>query len=75
MGDTGEAECVGRGDGRCPQGAVLTIDAGIGEYRCDDCRHYWGLDETEPGRRPEADDGPTRPWGDPDEAGHRGTAA
>ncbi|MFF6952842.1 hypothetical protein ACFZAD_29820 [Streptomyces iakyrus] len=54
---------------------MLTIEAGIGDYRCNDCRHYWGLDETEPDRRPEADDGLTRPLGDPDEAAHRGTAA
>jgi hypothetical protein len=53
---------------------VLTIDAGIVEYRCDDCRHYWELDETEPGRRAAADDGPTLPVGDPREAGP-GTAA
>jgi hypothetical protein len=76
MGDTWEQECVGRGDGSdCPYGAVLTIDAGIPEYRCDDCRHHWGLDDLEPGRRPVEDDGLTRPLGDPDEAGHRGTAA
>ncbi|EFL29609.1 conserved hypothetical protein [Streptomyces viridochromogenes DSM 40736] len=76
MGHIGGLECVGRGDGcGCPQGAVLTIDAGIAVYRCDDCRHYWGLDETEPGRRPVVDDGLTRPAGDPDEAAHRGTAA
>ncbi|MFF9623747.1 hypothetical protein [Streptomyces griseosporeus] len=69
MADTQEWECVGRGDGsRCPYGAVLTIDAGIVEYRCDDCRHYWELDETEPGRRAAADDGPTLPMGDPREA-------
>lgn len=75
MGDTrGELECVGRGDGPCPYGAVLTIDAGIVEYRCDDCRHYWELDETEPGRRVVDDDGLTRPMGDPREAG-QGSAA
>ncbi|MFF7190531.1 hypothetical protein ACFZAR_36170 [Streptomyces sp. NPDC008222] len=76
MGDTKEQECVGRGDGSgCPHGAVLTIDAGIPEYRCDSCRHFWELDETEPGRRLAVDDGVTRPLGYPDEAGHRGTAA
>ncbi len=77
MGDTWEQECAGRGDGAdCPVGAVLTVDAGIAVYRCDDCRHHWELDATEPGRRPgEDDDGLTRPLGEPDEAGHRETAA
>ncbi|KJK37263.1 hypothetical protein UK15_23070 [Streptomyces variegatus] len=68
-------ECAGRGDGdRCPEGAVLTVDAGIPVYRCDDCRHHYELDATEPGRRTVEDDGPTRPLGDPGEAGH-GSAA
>jgi hypothetical protein len=77
MGDTGGVlECVGRGDGSgCPNGEVLTVDAGLAVYRCDDCRHHWGLDATEPGRRMVVDDGLTRPMGDPDEAGHRGSAA
>jgi hypothetical protein len=45
-------------------------------WRCDDCRHYWELDETEPGRRAAEDDGLTRPLGDPGEARHgSGTAA
>ncbi|PZT70367.1 hypothetical protein DN402_33745 [Streptomyces sp. SW4] len=75
MTGRGELECAGRGDGtRCPNGEVLTIDAGITEYRCDDCRHYWELDETEPGRRTVVDDGPTRPCGDPRQSGP-GTAA
>ncbi|MFE6412582.1 hypothetical protein ACFVOR_37245 [Streptomyces sp. NPDC057837] len=74
MGDTRELECAGPGDGRCPTGEVLTIDAGLTEYRCDDCRHYYDLDATEPGRRPQPDDGLTRPLGDPGEAGH-GNAA
>ncbi|MER7716289.1 hypothetical protein ABTX99_04945 [Streptomyces flaveolus] len=74
MGATGQSECEGRGDGSgCPCGAVLTVDAG-GEYRCDDCRHHWELDETEPDRRMGEDDALTRPIGDPGEAGH-GTAA
>jgi hypothetical protein len=55
-----EQECVGRGDGSgCPYGAVFTIDAGIPEYRCDSCRHYWELDETEPARRLGDSDEPT----------------
>ncbi|WP_217236268.1 hypothetical protein [Streptomyces sp. AC555_RSS877] len=76
MGDTGELECLGRGDGNaCPEGAVL-IGVQVPEYRCDECRHYWELDETEPGRRVKEDDGLTRPMGDPGEAGQgRGTAA
>ncbi|MGW2485703.1 hypothetical protein ACWCV9_00595 [Streptomyces sp. NPDC001606] len=75
MGDTWEQECAGRGDGsRCPHGAVLRTDAGSAEYRCDDCRDYWELDETEPWRRVADDDGLTRPLGDPREAGP-GTAA
>ncbi|MET7271208.1 hypothetical protein ABZS59_08465 [Streptomyces flaveolus] len=44
------------------------------EYRCDDCRHHWELDETEPDRRAGEDDALTRPIGDPGEAGH-GAAA
>lgn len=77
MGDTGGVlECVGRGDGSdCPYGAVLTVDAMVPEYRCDDCREDWRLDDTEPGRRPVADGGLTQPMGDPDEAAHRGSAA
>ncbi|WP_318216849.1 hypothetical protein [Streptomyces sp. SCL15-6] len=73
MGATGQGECVGRGDGSgCPYGAVLTVDTCL-EYRCDDCRHHWELDETEPDRRVREDDALTRPLGDPGEAGH-GTA-
>jgi hypothetical protein len=74
MGATGRSECVGRGDGSgCPYGAVPTVGTG-GECRCDDCRHHWELDETEPDRRLGEDEAPTRPLGDPGEAGH-GTAA
>lgn len=75
MADTWVQECVGRGDGAgCPHGAVLTIDAGIPQYRCDDCRHFWELDETEPDRRAEADDGLTQPIGDPRDAGPEAAA-
>jgi len=75
MGDTWEQECAGRGDGSgCPHGEVLTIDVGVPVYRCDDCQHYWELDETEPGRRTGAEDSLTWPLGDPGEAG-KGTAA
>ncbi|MEV7083736.1 hypothetical protein AB0N88_35165 [Streptomyces sp. NPDC093516] len=38
--------------------------------RCEECRHYWELDGTEPARRTVEDDGPTRPVGSPGEAGH-----
>ncbi|CQR59261.1 sle1_094 (plasmid) [Streptomyces leeuwenhoekii] len=75
MGATRQALCAGRGDGSdCPNGEVLTVEDGAAEVRCEECRHYWELDETEPGRRPVVDDGLTRPLGDPREAGH-GTAA
>lgn len=74
MGVTWEQECAGRGDGSgCPHGEVLTIDAGVPVYRCDDCLHYWELDETEPGRRTGADDSLTC-LGDPGEE-EKGTAA
>ncbi|MFH8974306.1 hypothetical protein [Streptomyces sp. NPDC017890] len=75
MGDAEELECAGHEDGSgCPYGVVLVIDARVVEYRCDDCRHYWELDETEPGRRARQDDAPTRPMGDPGEAGHGSVA-
>ncbi|MFD5570328.1 hypothetical protein [Streptomyces cadmiisoli] len=76
MADTGERqECVGRGDGtRCPYGATLDPDIGPPEYRCDDCRHHYELDCTEPWRRADQDDVLTRPTGDPGESG-TGTAA
>ncbi|WP_166027960.1 hypothetical protein [Streptomyces chilikensis] len=58
-------ECEGRGDGtRCPTEETLTVDAGLVVYRCDECRHHWELDETEPGRRA----------GNPGEAGHGAVA-
>lgn len=75
MGDTRERECAGRGDdSRCPHGAVAVAGAGVPVFRCEECRSYWELDETEPWRRVVDDDGLTRPIGDPGEAGH-GTAA
>jgi hypothetical protein len=80
MGDTRELECVGRGDGSaCPYGVVLTtepetIHSETPVYRCDDCRHYWELDETEPGRRAGADDSLSRPMGDPREVGKEDAA-
>lgn len=75
MGDTGyEMECAGRGDEtRCPNGEVLTIDAGIKVYRCDDCREHYRIRAAEQ-RLEKDDDGLTRPMGDPGEAGH-GSAA
>jgi acetyl-CoA carboxylase beta subunit len=63
---------VGRGDGTdCPNGEDAVVDG----IRCEECRHHWELDATERGRRLVVDDGLTRPMGDPDEAGHRGSAA
>jgi hypothetical protein len=74
MGDTGNTRCVGRGDGTdCPNGEDL--DTGAEGPRCEECQHHYERDTTEPGRRPMVDDGLTRPMGDPDEAGHRGSAA
>jgi hypothetical protein len=71
MGDTREA-CVGRGDGTdCPNGEIL--DAGSGP-RCEECRHHWELDQTEPDRRAAADDELTRPMGDPGEVGKEDAA-
>ncbi|WP_240330581.1 hypothetical protein [Streptomyces sp. CB09001] len=37
--------------------------------RCEECRHHWELDQTEPDRRAAPDDGTTRPLGEPGEAG------
>jgi hypothetical protein len=66
MGDTWE-RCAGRGDGTdCPNGEDEVLVDGV---RCEECRHYWELDETEPGRRAAVDDGLTQPIGDPREAG------
>lgn len=71
MEDLREA-CAGRGDGTdCPNGETEVLVDGV---RCEECWHHWELDETEPGRRQAADDGLTRPLGDPREAGP-GTAA
>jgi hypothetical protein len=71
MADVGEA-CVGRGDGTdCPNGEDRDLVDGV---RCEECRHHYELDATEPGRRPVVDDGLTRPMGDPREVGP-GTAA
>lgn len=72
MGVSGEA-CEGRGDGTdCPNGEVLDVAAD--GPRCEECRHHWELDGTEPERRVVEDEGPTRPLGAPGEAGH-GSAA
>ncbi|CAL9335843.1 hypothetical protein [Streptomyces levis] len=72
MGE-GEEACVGRGDGTdCPNGEVL--DVAVDGPRCEECRHHWELDETEPGRRAVQDEGPTRPMGSPDEADHDNAA-
>lgn len=66
MGDITEV-CAGRGDGTdCPNGETETLTDGV---RCEECRHYWELDELEPSRRAVVDDGPTRPLEDPQETG------
>ncbi|WP_244204340.1 hypothetical protein [Streptomyces africanus] len=67
---------MGRGDGTdCPNGEVLDAAAvGVGGPRCEECRHHYELDNTEPSRRAVEDGGLTRPMGDPGEAGH-GSAA
>ena len=71
MADAWEA-CAGRGDGTdCPNGETEVLIDGV---RCEECLHYWELDETERGRRTVVEDGLTRPLGDPREAGP-GTAA
>lgn len=70
MGNGGEA-CAGRGDGTdCPNGEDTVMDG----PRCEECQYHWELDETEPERRKQPDEGLTRPAGDPREGGH-GTAA
>ncbi|MER8222549.1 hypothetical protein ABTZ58_18535 [Streptomyces sp. NPDC094143] len=59
---------MGRGDGTdCPNGEVLDVAEGP---RCEECRHHWELDGTEPARRMVEDDGLTPPVGSPGEAGH-----
>jgi hypothetical protein len=67
MGDTRNEACAGRGDGTdCPNGETDVLVDGV---RCEECRHHYELDQTEPGRRMVVDDGLTRPMGDPREAG------
>lgn len=67
----GEQECAGRWDiDRCPKNRRGVPAAGERVFRCLDCREDWELHETEPERRLVADDGLTRPTGDPREAGH-----
>lgn len=64
--------CPGRGDGSdCPNGETDVLVDGV---RCEECLHYWELDATAPERRLVTDEGVTRPFGDPREAGP-GTAA
>jgi hypothetical protein len=72
MTDAQVRACAGRGDGTdCPNGETEVLVDGV---RCEECRHHWELDQTEPARRLVPEDGPTRPHGDPREAGS-GTAA
>ncbi|WP_240926068.1 hypothetical protein [Streptomyces sp. JB150] len=71
MGDAWEA-CVGRGDGTdCPDREILAPGTGP---RCEECRHHWELDQTEPDRRAAPDDDLTRPMGDPGEVGKEDAA-
>jgi len=71
MGDTREV-CAGRGDGPdCPNGEDDVLVDGV---RCEECQHYYELNETEQGRRAAADDGLTRPMGDPGEVGKEDAA-
>ena len=44
-------------------------EAGVFIPRCRDCQQHYEFDETEPGRRPTDDAGPTRPRGHPGEVG------
>jgi hypothetical protein len=71
MGDTW-VRCAGRGDGTdCPNGEDEVLVDGV---RCEECRHYWELDQLEPGRRAVTDDGLTLSAGDPGEVGKEDAA-
>jgi hypothetical protein len=73
MGDSGQRECVGRNDEtQCRNEGVVQVLPG--HWVCEQCLEHVGLDHLVQGRGG-PDDGLTRPMGDPDEAGHRGTAA
>ncbi|MFJ6074027.1 hypothetical protein ACIQFU_24855 [Streptomyces sp. NPDC093065] len=72
MADARVQACAGRGDGSdCPNGETEELVDGV---RCEECRHHWELDQTEPARRLPTDEGLTRPHGNVREAGP-GTAA
>ncbi|MFI9724690.1 hypothetical protein [Streptomyces sp. NPDC052092] len=68
MGDiTADRMCAGRGDGTaCPNGETDVLVDGV---RCEECLHYWELDETMPSRRSVERVDLPRPLGDPWEAG------
>ncbi|MGW3991217.1 hypothetical protein [Streptomyces sp. NPDC004830] len=71
--EVGEEACAGRGDGTdCPNGEVLDVRAE--GPRCEECRHHWELDSTEPGRRAGDYEESPRPPGPPEEAGHDSAA-
>ncbi|WP_432185463.1 hypothetical protein [Streptomyces tendae] len=75
MADERVQACAGRGDGSdCPNGETNETGVLVDGVRCEECLHYWELDQTEPTRRLVVEDGLTRPMGDPREAGP-GTAA
>ncbi|GGS96427.1 hypothetical protein GCM10010270_80500 [Streptomyces violaceus] len=50
------------------------LKVGPGMFLCENCHEQSGLDGLVPERTPQADNGLTRPTGDPREAGH-GSAA
>lgn len=63
MTDAQVRACAGRGDGTdCPNGETDVLVDGV---RCEECRHHWELDQTEPARRLVLEEGLTRPHGDP----------
>ncbi|MEQ8145224.1 hypothetical protein [Streptomyces sp. OP7] len=68
MGDTtADRMCAGRGDGTaCPNGETDVLVDGV---RCEECLHYWELDETMPSRRSVEGVELTRPSGDHWEVG------
>ncbi|MET9188593.1 hypothetical protein [Streptomyces tendae] len=75
MADARVQACTGRGDGSdCPNGETEEAGVLVDGVRCEECRHHYELDQTEPTRRLPLDEGLTRPNGDPREAGP-GTAA
>lgn len=72
MADTGERECVGRGDDtQCPNAGVVQVLPG--HWMCEQCQEHEGLDHLVQGRGM-PDDSLTRPMGDPGEVGKEDAA-